>query len=94
MVAARESGVRLPVLAQDFGISAATIDNWLRSQKIEPGELRELRKRNGLLEQEVKVLRRAAAYLSRAHLPGKALPEDFDVTGPARNNAEGRLQEC
>ena len=34
-------------------------------------ELRELRKRNRLLEQEVEVLRRATAYLSQAHLPGK-----------------------
>src|SRR5690606_37498569 len=39
-----------------------------------PLELREPRKRNRLLEQEVEVLRRAAAYLSQAHLPGKALP--------------------
>ena len=37
----------------------------------ENAELRELRKRNKLLEQEVEVLRRAAAYLSQAHLPGK-----------------------
>ncbi len=34
-------------------------------------ELRELRRRNRLLEQENEVLRRAAAYLSQAHLPGK-----------------------
>ena len=34
-------------------------------------ELRELRRRNRLLEQEVEVLRRATAYLSQAHLPGK-----------------------
>jgi transposase len=34
-------------------------------------ELRELRRRNRLLEQENEVLRRAAAYLSQAQLPGK-----------------------
>lgn len=34
-------------------------------------ELRELRRRNRLLEQENEVLRRAAAYLSQANLPGK-----------------------
>jgi transposase-like protein len=34
-------------------------------------ELRELKKRNRLLEQENEVLRRAAAYLSQANLPGK-----------------------
>jgi len=31
----------------------------------------ELRRRNRLLEQENEVLRRAAAYLSQSHLPGK-----------------------
>jgi transposase len=34
-------------------------------------ELRELKKRNRLLGQENEVLRRAAAYLSQANLPGK-----------------------
>ncbi|CAM4169879.1 Transposase-like protein [Helcobacillus massiliensis] len=34
-------------------------------------ELRDLRRRNRLLEQENEVLRRAAAYLSQANLPGK-----------------------
>ena len=34
-------------------------------------ENRELRKRLRLLEQENEVLRRAAAYLSQANLPGK-----------------------
>lgn len=34
-------------------------------------QLRELKKHNRLLEQENEVLRRAAAYLSQANLPGK-----------------------
>ena len=37
----------------------------------ESAEMRELRTRNRLLEQENEVLRRAAAYLSQANLPGK-----------------------
>ena len=37
----------------------------------ELAELRELKRRNRLLEQENEVLRRAAAYLSQANLPGK-----------------------
>jgi transposase len=37
----------------------------------ENSDLREARKRIRLLEQEDEVLRRAAAYLSQANLPGK-----------------------
>ncbi|MGW2724032.1 hypothetical protein [Streptomyces sp. NPDC001492] len=37
----------------------------------ESAELREARRRIKLLEQENEVFRRAAAYLSQAHLPGK-----------------------
>jgi transposase len=37
----------------------------------EQAELREAKKRIRLLEQENEVLRRAAAYLSQAQLPGK-----------------------
>lgn len=78
----REAGVTLPQIAKDFGIHVGTLDKWLRQARIEDGEkpgvarseneeLRELRRRNRLLEQEARVLRRAAAYLSQAHLPGK-----------------------
>ena len=56
--------------------------NWLKKADIEDGvragvtdseraELRELKKRNRLLEQGNEVLRRAAAYLSQVNLPGK-----------------------
>jgi len=38
---------------------------------VEGVELREARKRIRLLEQENKILRTAAAYLSQANLPGK-----------------------
>ena len=78
----REDGVTIKQIAEDFGISEACLQNWLRKAGIESGhrpgttaaesaELRELSKRNRLLEQENEVLRRAAAYLSQAHLPGK-----------------------
>lgn len=59
-----------------------TLQKWLRQADIdegtkpgksasESGELREARRRIKLLEQENEVLRRAAAYLSQANLPGK-----------------------
>jgi len=67
-------------VAKDFGISEGTVTNWLRRADVDDGmrpgvtmtesaELRELKKRNRLLEQENGILRRAAAYLSQAHLP-------------------------
>lgn len=78
----REPGVTIKEIAEDFGISETCLQNWLRQAEVvagrEPGmsssdsaELRELRKRNRLLEQENEILRRAAAYLSQANLPGK-----------------------
>ena len=78
----REPGVTLARIAKDFGIHEVTLSNWMRQADIEDGnrpgvtekqsaEVRELKKRNRLLEQENEVLRRAAAYLSQAHLPGK-----------------------
>jgi transposase-like protein len=38
---------------------------------LQSAELREAKRRIRTLEQEVEVLRRAAAYFSQAHLPGK-----------------------
>jgi transposase-like protein len=78
----REGGVTLAQIARDFGISESCLTNWLtaadREDGVRPGptaaeaaEVRELKRRNRLLEQEVEVLRRAAAYLSQANLPGK-----------------------
>lgn len=75
----REPGVTLSQIAKDFGISDQTLTNWLKQADIEEGrkpgrtrdeaeDVRELRRRNRLLEQENEVLRRAAAYLSQANL--------------------------
>ena len=79
---ARDPGVTLTQVATDFGIHVGTLDQGLRQERIESGEqeglsrsqskeLRDLRRRNRLLEQENEVLRRAATYLSQANLPGK-----------------------
>jgi transposase len=78
----REDGVTLKQVAKDFGISESCLTNWLsqadRDAGVKPGgtseqaaENRELRRRLRLVEQENEVLRRAAAYLSQANLPGK-----------------------
>ena len=78
----REPGQKLSQIAKDFGISESCLMNWMRQADVEDGarpgttredsaELRDARKRIRLLEQENEVLRRAAAYLSQANLPGK-----------------------
>jgi len=78
---ARSSDSAVVQVAKDFGISESCLHRWLAVDDIERGarpgvmtsesvELRELRRRNRLLEQENEVLRRAAAYLSQANLPG------------------------
>ncbi|WP_344735727.1 transposase, partial [Nocardioides fonticola] len=79
---ARQGQSSLAQVAKDFGISEGSLANWMKKADIEDGrrpgmtdddrkELREANKRIRLLEQENEVLRRAAAYLSQANLPGK-----------------------
>jgi len=78
----REPDTRLADIAKDFGISESCLNGWLKAADVEDGikpgltvaeqaELRAAKKRIRLLEQENEVLRRAAAYLSQANLPGK-----------------------
>lgn len=68
----------LEQVAADFGVHAVTLSKWMRRADIDDGvkpgttaqenaELRAARQRIKLLEQENEVLRRAAAYLSRAN---------------------------
>lgn len=79
---ARKGEAPLKQIAKDFGISEGCLSNWLKKADVEDGnrsgatdadrkESREKDKRIRLLEQENEVLRRAAAYLSQANLPGK-----------------------
>ncbi len=78
----RGPGQQLKQIAADFGISESCLAGWLKAADVEDGtkpgttatenaELVQARKRIKLLEQENEVLRRAAAYLSQANLPGK-----------------------
>ena len=73
---ARKGDSSIAQVAKDFGVSESCLQRWLKLDDIEAGkrpglsvdesaELRELRKRNRLLEQEAEVMRRAVAYLSR-----------------------------
>jgi transposase len=78
---ARKRGTSLVQIAKDFGISDATLSNWLKQADIEDGvkpgvteaqaeEMRELKKRLRTVEQENEILRRAAAYFAK-ELPPK-----------------------
>ncbi len=81
----RDSDASLAQVAKDFGVSPSCLKRWVtiddRSTAgaasrgpVLGAESEALRDANGrikLLEQENEVLRRAAAYLSQAHLPGK-----------------------
>ncbi len=73
---ARKREAPLSRIAKDFGVSEACLHRWLKMAEVEDGlrpgitqaeaaEMRELRKRNKLLEQENEVLRRAAIYLGQ-----------------------------
>ena len=78
---ARKGEAPLAQIAKDFGLSVTTLKRWIAiadrkeagagPAPAESAEMRELKKRNRLLEQENEVLRRAAAYLSQSNLPGK-----------------------
>lgn len=81
----RDPGATIEQIGNDSGVHPMTLTKWLRCAAVEEdanqgvtrpegAELREAQKRIRPLEQEVGVLRRAAAYLSQANLPGKALP--------------------
>ena len=80
----KDSDASMAQVAKDFGISPSCLKRRLainernssqsadrKSPAAESDALREANKRIKLLEQENEVLRRAAAYLSQANLPGK-----------------------
>jgi transposase len=77
---ARKGESPISQIAKDFGISESCLHRWLSLADIEDGvrsgvassesaEVRELRKRNRVLEQENEILRRAAAFFARDALP-------------------------
>jgi len=77
---ARKHEQPLSQVAKDFGISESCLHRWLQLADIDDGvkpgvtsvetvEMRELKKRNRVLEQENEILRRAAAFFARDALP-------------------------
>lgn len=73
---ARKGEASIAQVAKDFGVSESCLQRWLKLADTKEGlrpalsvdeseQLRELKKRNRLLEQEAEVMRRAVAYLSR-----------------------------
>lgn len=84
MAVARKGEAPIAEIAKDFGISESCLRNWLHTADVEEGrppgttavesaELRELKRRNRLLEQENERRRRAGAYLSQANLAEAAM---------------------
>jgi transposase-like protein len=81
----REPGVTIEQIAKDFGVHPMTLQKWMRRADIDDGakpgqtrtegvEIRELRKRNRLLEQENEVLRRRRRICRRRTCREKVLP--------------------
>ena len=76
----RRREASLSQIARDFGVSESCLHRWLKIADVEDGvrpgitqaeavEIRDLKKRNRLLEQENEVLRRAAIYLGQGLNP-------------------------
>ncbi|WP_420180849.1 IS3 family transposase [Paenarthrobacter sp. TA1.8] len=86
---ARKGEAPLAQIAKDFGLSVTTLKRWIAiAERKDSGagpagddsaEMRELKKRNRLLEQENEILRRAAAYLARDINPKMIYPLVTDL---------------
>jgi transposase-like protein len=77
---ARKREATFAQIAKDFGISEATLHAWIKKADVEDGvrpglkdadaaEMRELKKRIRVIEQENEILRRAAAYFAKELRP-------------------------
>ena len=77
---ARRGDLTLAEVAADFDVSPESVRRWMRQADVDDGvrdglttieqtEVVRLRRENRRLEMENEVLRRAAAYLAKDHLP-------------------------
>ena len=77
---ARRGEIPVKEVAADFDISESTLWRWMQQADVDDGikdglttaeqdELVQLRRRARRLEQENEILRRAASYFARDHLP-------------------------
>lgn len=66
-------------VSTDLGVSEVSLRRWMGAAEVEDGvrpgvtktesaDIRDLRKRNRFLEQEIEILRRAAAYFARENV--------------------------
>lgn len=90
----REERVTIKQVAKDFGISESCLTNWMRQADVEDGarpgktredsaELRDLRRRNRLLEQENEVLGESDLHSMKAILhpaPTRGFLNDKEAT--------------
>lgn len=82
----RDYGVTVAEIARDFGIHEGTLTKWLRQADLDSGmagnrapgpttdekaELAAANRKIRRLEQELEVMRRAAAYFGQAQIPSK-----------------------
>ena len=102
---ARQGDQSRAQVAKAFGVSESCLSRWLRIADCEDGndpvststpstvdevEVRELRRRNKQLEQEVEILRRATAYFARDILPLRSSGRQTVRSSDPKNERGGR----